>query len=136
MAYQYTPPMTYMPNYFLQQPAPMQMQQQPQANQPSTSGLIWIQGESAAKSYLVAPNTTVLLMDSEAKRFYIKSADASGMPLPLRVFEYDEVVPQGQGKVVENNNYVTREEFERKIAELTEQKTTKKEVKNDEQSFI
>ena len=57
--------------------------------QQQNNGLIWIQGEQAAKSYLIAPNTTVLLMDSESSRFYLKSSDASGMPT-LRVFEYKE----------------------------------------------
>ncbi len=54
------------------------------------SGIIWVQGEAGAKSYLVAPNTTVLLMDSENSRFYLKSTDASGVPLPLRKFSYTE----------------------------------------------
>ena len=31
-----------------------------------------------------------MLMDSENSTFYIKSTDASGMPLPLRVFDYTE----------------------------------------------
>ena len=53
----------------------------PAQNQ-NNNGLIWVQGEAGAKSYLVAPNTTIMLMDSEASKFYLKSADASGMPLP------------------------------------------------------
>lgn len=61
------------------------------ASQPqNNSGLIWVQGETGAKSFLVAPNTTIMLMDSEKDVFYLKSADGSGMPLPLRVFEYTE----------------------------------------------
>lgn len=59
---------------------------QPQVNQ----GLLWVSGEVGAKSYLVAPNSTVLLMDSDAQRFYLKSADNAGMP-NLRIFEYTEV---------------------------------------------
>jgi len=60
-------------------------------NQQSNNGLIWVQGEAGAKSYLLAPNTTVMLMDSEESKFYLKSSDASGMPQPLRVFEYKEL---------------------------------------------
>ena len=60
---------------------------QPMAQQ-GNNGLIWVQGEAGAKSYLVAPGNTVMLMDSEGERFYLKSADASGMPMPLRIFEY------------------------------------------------
>ena len=70
---------------------PMQMQQpQPMMSQPQSNGIVWVQGESAAKSFPVAPNTTVMLLDSESSVFYLKTSDASGMPLPLRVFDYKE----------------------------------------------
>ena len=88
-----------------------QVQQQPQINQ----GLLWVQGEAGAKSYLVAPNTTVLLMDADAQRFYIKSTDAAGMP-SLRTFEFSEVLQTSQKNAQTfsddlDNKYVTREEF-------------------------
>lgn len=67
----------------VQQPAPTQAQQQTQMN----SNLIWVQGEAGAKSYLVAPNTTVQLWDSEDKVIYLKSADASGMP-SIKTLDY------------------------------------------------
>lgn len=51
------------------------------------NGLIWVQGEQAAKSYLVAPNSTVQLWDSEEKVIYLKSADASGMP-SMKILDY------------------------------------------------
>ena len=60
------------------------MQTQQQAPQ---NGLIWVQGEQAAKSYLVAPNSTVQLWDSEEKVIYLKSADASGMP-SMKILDY------------------------------------------------
>ena len=93
-----------------------QMQQPPQTNQ----GLLWVSGEVGAKSYLVAPNSTVLLMDSDSSRFYLKSADNSGMP-SLRIFEYKEVTNMAQNapqdsRTVENNldvRYVTRDEYDR-----------------------
>ena len=58
----------------------------PQYQQPQ-NGLIWVQGEAGAKSYLVAPGNTVALWDSEAKTIYIKSADAAGMP-SMKVLDY------------------------------------------------
>lgn len=68
--------------------------QQPMVQQtaPAQTGgdIIWVQGEAGAKSYLVAPGSTVMLMDSETQTFYFKSADASGMPHPLRIFDYVE----------------------------------------------
>ena len=60
---------------------------QPYLNQQPSSGIIWIQGEAAAKSYLVAPNSTVPLWDSERQTIYIKSADAAGMP-SLKIIDY------------------------------------------------
>ena len=55
--------------------------------QASQTGLNWIQGEQAAKSYLVSPNSTVVLFDSESQSIYIKSADASGMP-SMKILDY------------------------------------------------
>lgn len=80
MAYYNGFPATYQPMY--QQPY-QSAQSQPQMN----TGIIWIQGEAGAKSYLVAPNTTVPLWDSESQRIFLKSADASGMP-SIKTLEY------------------------------------------------
>ena len=81
--------------------------------QPVNQGLLCVQGEAGAKSYLVAPNSTVLLMDSETQRFYLKSTDGSGMP-NLRVFEYAEVSPNSAPQSTANldDKYVTREEYD------------------------
>lgn len=93
----------------------MQTVPQPQVNQ----GLLWVSGEVGAKSYLVAPNSTVLLMDSDAQRFYLKSADNAGMP-NLRIFEYKEVtnIPKNEPQALKldenelNDKFVTRDEYE------------------------
>ena len=89
-------------------------QQQPQVPQ-TNQGILWVQGEAGAKSYLVAPNTSVLLMDSENSQFYIKTTDQAGMPT-LRTFVYQEVTgaPQNGQKQPETNlddKYVTRQEY-------------------------
>ena len=80
-------PATYQPLYQpYTQVAPVQ--QQNTTVQPSVQGGInWIQGEQAAKSYLVAPNNSVVLFDSESQSIYIKSADASGMP-SMKILDY------------------------------------------------
>lgn len=95
-----------------QQPMMGQAAQQTQG----TPSIIWVQGEEGAKAYMVATGNSVLLMDSENSAFYIKSTDASGMPLPLRVFDYKErttaakTPPQtAQQPGVE---FVTRAEFD------------------------
>lgn len=98
---------------------PQVQPQIPATNQHINQGLLWVQGEAGAKSYLVAPNSTVLLMDSESSRFYLKSTDGAGMP-SLRIFEYSEVLnaPQNalQGQYGNekdlDNKYVTRSEYE------------------------
>ena len=93
--------MAYNNPYFPANYQPMQMyqpqQMQPQAPQQNVSGLIWVQGEGAAKSYLVAPNTTVALFDNESQTIYIKSADASGMP-SIRILDYTfrDTAPQNK----------------------------------------
>ena len=83
--------------------------QQPQQSAP----IIWVQGEEGAKAYMVAAGNSVLLMDSENSVFYIKSTDASGMPQPLRIFDYTERGKQAVEKVEsKNDKFVTREEFD------------------------
>lgn len=77
-----TYPQTY-PQYYPQyQQAGTQMSS-PQQN----NGMIWIQGVESAKAFQVAPNSTVVLWDSEQQCCYIKSADASGMP-SMRILDY------------------------------------------------
>lgn len=109
-------PTGYQPMYYppVQAQAAQPVQQaQPQNN---SNGLTWVQGETGAKSYLVAPNTTVLLMDSENDVFYLKSTDASGMPMPLRTFAYKEQKsPDSEPRLTRADNspdYVTKREFE------------------------
>lgn len=102
-----------------------QLRAQPyNAAQQTTQGTpIWVQGEAGAKSYGVAPGSNVLLMDSEAEVFYIKSADASGVPLPLRIFDYKERVASvqrpAQAAQTPTAEYVTRAEFDAFVARLT-----------------
>lgn len=116
----YTPYNPYINPY--QYPAVnQQMQSQQVGTMPSppqqqnNQGLIWVSGEIGAKSYLMAPNSTVMLMDSESSRFYIKTTDNAGMPT-LRAYEYKECVqniPQNQSIEQKdlNEQFVTREEY-------------------------
>lgn len=81
--------MAYNNPYFPTGYQPYQQQYQQWPNQ-QKKGIDWCQGESGAKSFFVAPGDSALIMDSERNSFYIKSVDASGMPLPLRIFDYRE----------------------------------------------
>lgn len=98
-----------------------QMQNPPHnvPQQPVESPFNWVQGEAGAKAYLVAPNSTVVLWDSEAEVIYVKTANPNGMP-SMRVFDYTERLsqqpaPNSHGK---NTDYVTRQEFEALAAKI------------------
>lgn len=108
--------------------APMQtqpMQYQPQRQE---TGLNWVQGEAGAKSWFITPGSTVLLMDSEAQRFYLKSADLSGIP-SMRTFEYTEITGAQLPAMQAAPQAVTREEFDR-LAQIVAQ-LQNKEVNGD-----
>lgn len=92
-------------------PMPMQGFQMPM-NRPDPTGLNWVQGEAGAKSWFVNPGATVLLMDSEAQRFYLKSADGNGVPA-MRTFEYTEIGAQPQQETVKPDNFVTVDVFDK-----------------------
>lgn len=115
----------YFPQYYPNAMPIMQPQQQsvplnpPQIAQnqpqPSSNGITWVQGESAAKSFPVAAGQSVLLMDSEDSVMYIKSTDQSGMPMPLRIFDYTERrTEHSEAGVVKSPSveYVSRTEFD------------------------
>lgn len=119
---------------------PMQMPQPQQK-----SDMIWVQGEAGAKSYLVAPNTTVQLWDSEAPVIYLKSADASGMP-SMKIIDYTirNSTPQ-KPSILPENEFATKtdintlrgelEALKGQIEGLTAQpkRPAKKEAVKDEQ---
>ena len=137
MAYNF--PVGYQPYYQYQaQPNMFQSQSQPQAS--AQGGIIWVQGEAGAKSYLVAPNTTVQLWDSENQVIYLKSADASGMPsmkiLDYKIREATQSIPQTQAlsQPHVSADYVTREELNAFEAQIREQIAglTRKEGEPDE----
>lgn len=88
--------------------------QQYQQPQQGNSGIIWVSGEAGAKAYLVAPNSTVQLWDSERQTIYLKSADASGMP-SIKVLDYTiRNVPNSPSSpgLTNLSAYATKDEFE------------------------
>lgn len=83
---QYQPQVVQQP---MTQPQPMAIQM-PLQNQPTNANdIIWVQGEAGAKAYLVAPNNTVTLWDSESQTIYLKTADMNGVP-SMRVLDFTE----------------------------------------------
>lgn len=107
------PQYTYVP----QQPIAPVIQTQSTVND---NGVNWVQGEAGAKSWVVPPGKSVMLMDSENSVFYIKTTDNSGVPLPLRIFDYTERtaqnVPLAETTQTTNSQYVTKDELKEILA--------------------
>ncbi len=124
MAYYPGFPATYQP--MIQAPQYQVPQQQNQQG-----GLIWVQGEAAAKSYMVAPGNTVQLWDSEEKVIYLKSADPSGMP-SMKILDY---TIRGEEKEAPAVEYATKEDLNalaEKVKELSRRKKVVRVVEYDE----
>lgn len=79
----------FMPNMGFNNPMP---QQQPQ--QQSGLSIDEVRSEDEANRYWVAPGMTAVLMNFQEKVFYIKSSPMGTVPPPLRIFRFEEVVPQ------------------------------------------
>lgn len=82
----------------------------------TNNGIVWVQGIEGAKAYQLAPNSNVVLLDSDNEGiFYIKVSDNVGM-CNLRTFNFVEVTNQPQQppavSEVDMSNYVTKEELQ------------------------
>ena len=135
MAYPNYFPQTYQNTYYPQTPT----YTAPAPSTSSNEGINWVQGEVAARAYHVDPGKSTLLMDSESDVFYIKSSDMSGMPLPLRIFDYKErqLGNQPMAQISqENTPFVTKEELNERLKELEQTLTSKKKEKSNEQFVI
>ena len=108
MAYNSFFPAGYQPYYQPQMQAQMQPQMQTQNQQ---SGIVWVQGIEGAKAHPVAAGQAVLLMDSDANCLYLKSADATGMPM-LRIFDYTERTSTPQPQNADMSDFLTKEDAE------------------------
>lgn len=132
MAYPF--PVNYQPYYpqYNNQSNLNPIMSQPNNNAPvqqSASSLIWVQGEAGAKSYMVAPNNTIALWDSESQTVYLKSADASGMP-SMKVLDYqirdDTPVSHIKGSKMD---YATKEDISILNREIEQIKANMRQVK-------
>ena len=91
---------------------PYMYQPQMPVNQPqrNTDERIWVQNETAATAYLIAPNGFVRLWDASRPVFYEKYADASGKP-EMEIYEYHKcqnMEAQPKEPVIQT---VTKEEY-------------------------
>ncbi|MBQ0088373.1 MAG: hypothetical protein KBT27_03450 [Prevotellaceae bacterium] len=74
-----------MQNYFNQQNF-----YRPQYQQQMNCGMIWVQGEAAARAYPLAPSTSIILWDSDSDVFYRKTSNAQGKPISFDIYDYRE----------------------------------------------
>lgn len=65
----------------------------------------YVNDRASAENYQMPPNSSVILMDSEKSRFYMKMTDASGQAT-LKSYDFKET------EVEKPKEYVTKEEFE------------------------
>lgn len=106
MAYNYFPTTYQTPAYYPPQAQPTQPTQTQTASE-----FRWVQGESGAKSYLVAPNQTVTLWDSESHTIYLKSADAMGMP-SMKILDYTVREDSPAAKPTPQISYATKDDLD------------------------
>ena len=83
----YQPPMADQLMQLRQNQYQPNMQQVPQ--QQAAPSIVWVQNETEAVNYLVAPNSAVTLWDSNAPVVYLKQADASGKP-SMKIYDLVE----------------------------------------------
>lgn len=104
-------------NYIPSQQSSLQQQQVYQNN------IIWVKGKENARSMQLPPNSTVILLDSEVGKFYIKTTDDIGLG-KLRVFSYieepdnDSSTNSSSVPNIDLSNYVTKTELEQIVKEI------------------
>ena len=77
--------------------------------------MIFVLGQNEAESYPVAPNATVTMWDKNQKTFYIKTANAQGIP-SMQIYDFTERPQNAPQTPTEHvckcgDNFVTKEEF-------------------------
>lgn len=77
--------------------------------------MIFVLGQNEAESYPVAPNSTVTMWDKNQKTFYIKRANAQGVP-SMQIYDFTERPQNTPQTSTEHackcgDNFVTKEEF-------------------------
>lgn len=112
MAYGYYPNYQ-QPNVFNPQGAvPDVLNQFKTPYQPQTNnGLLWVQGENAAKAWMVTAGNTLALWDTEAPMIYLKSTDSTGIPT-IKKLRWEEVTDEPEKHSCNcPDKFIGKEEF-------------------------
>lgn len=80
-----------------------------QSTQQNSLLTIFVNSEDEVNYYPVAAGVTVMLIAFNLGKFYFKTTGKNGVPEPIRVFKFEEVLPSPQ--VNANDNFATKEEI-------------------------
>jgi hypothetical protein len=98
------------------QQMPMQTPTPFMQSQSSGDTMLWVLNENEASSFPVAPNNSVVLWDKNNKTFYIKTANAQGIP-SMQIYDFTERTETHENapkthKCTCGDKFVTKEEFD------------------------
>lgn len=97
------------------------------------SNLMFVNGLQEANAWVVQPGHRAFLMDRNTNTFYVKSVNENGMPNPLEIYDYTKRDQEQMSVKAESPEYITRQEFEERLAKLSapkRQPRRKKETEN------
>ena len=89
----------------MQNPFMAQLIPQPQIVPQPQQTIQYVNGKQSVDSYQLPANSSVILMDSNLPRFYVKQTDASGLAT-VKSYDFKETEEE------KPKEYVTKEEFE------------------------
>lgn len=89
----------------MQNPFMLPTQMIPQAPIVQQQSIQYVNGRQSVDSYQLPANSSVILMDSNIARFYVKQTDASGVAT-VKSYDFKETEEE------KPKEYVTKEEFE------------------------
>lgn len=94
---------------------PFQQPQMQVAPTQNTNDMIFVLNENEASSFPVLPNNRVVLWDKNQKTFYVKSANAQGIP-SMQIYDFTERPQNAPQTPTEHacqcgDKFVTKEEF-------------------------
>lgn len=109
--------MSYYPQYQQSIQQPVQPQQSPTMTPPTIrADIVQVDNEQTAANYPVAVGTPQMMMAKDDSAIYVKTAYANGQ-YQLDVFE--KRPPRPQTPPVDMGAYVTRDELEKRLSEVT-----------------
>ncbi|MBR5823622.1 MAG: hypothetical protein IKY67_05735 [Paludibacteraceae bacterium] len=122
------------------QQMPMQTPTPFMQSQSSGDTMLWVLNENEASSFPVAPNNSVVLWDKNNKTFYIKTANAQGIP-SMQIYDFTERIENAQNSPTEHkctcgDKFATKEQLNALIVKYDELKGMYDELINSQDEEI